>query len=318
MKLKDEGRKQKDEVKGMEEKSYSSFISKRVITGLVLLALVLAVLLVPHPLPLAILVWMLGMVGMWEYMELIEAKSEGGRQKDEVKEMEERSHLSFISYPLSSFFIRLTTSFFTLTLVIAGCYLKNLVLVLGAFCLPFACFSRDLFMFRKDPEEWFQRQSLLGLFVMGPVYLGPALGLAVYYKVNSRLWPLIFVAACVWTGDTGAYYVGRAVGKHPLHPLSPKKTWEGTAGGLIVGSLAAMAVGLVGKLFPWWEGLILGALVNLAGQLGDLLESFLKRVSGVKDSGKLFPGHGGVLDRIDSLLLALPFYALITGLTSLF
>ncbi len=298
--MKDEGRDTRDELGGIKPKEKkqkaislipcpSSFDSKRIVTGLVLLTLALVVLFVPYPLPLTILVWFLGVMGLWEYSRLIE-----------VGELP-----------------RLATSFFTFTLLIVGCYFKNLGLVLSSLCLPFVWFVWDLFMFSRDPESWPERQPGLGLFVAGPIYLGLALGLAVHYKVEGNLWPLIFVASCVWTGDTGAYYIGRVMGKHLLHPISPNKTWEGTISGLVVGAMAAMVVGLIGRLFPWWEGLILGILVNLSGQMGDLLESFLKRVAGVKDSGTIFPGHGGVLDRIDSLLLALPSYAVITGVLSL-
>ena len=117
---------------------------------------------------------------------------------------------------------------------------------------------------------------------------------------------LMFTLVITWVGDTAAYFVGRAIGRHPLAPhLSPKKTWEGSVASLI-GSL------LVGAAFGRWlfaplEVLLAMALVgNIAGQVGDLLESAYKRSAGVKDSGGLLPGHGGVLDRIDALILAIP------------
>jgi len=265
------------------------FDSTRVLTGLILLVLALVVLFVPHPLPLTLVVWALGMIGVWEYLDLTGLASG----------------------------IRVGTALLSFSLLILGCYLRAFPIILGALSLPFLCFTRDLFMFGKEPEEWPERRTALGLFAMAPLYIGLALGLAILYKSRGEIWPLIFVASAVWAGDTGAYYVGKTIGKYPLHPLSPQKTWEGTLGGLVVGALVAMVAGLIGGLFPWWGGLILGALVNISGQLGDLLESLLKRVAGVKDSGTLFPGHGGVLDRIDSLLLALPFYSLITVLISL-
>ena len=308
-----------------EALSFISSSSQRVITGLALLALVLVVLFLPHPLPLTLLVWALGMVGLWEYMTLVETgghetggqvlnlafQGEGELQAGQIPKEAPDSRVR--PHP-----VRLATALLTFTLLILGCYLGNLVLVLGALFLPLACFARDLFMFGRDPGEWLQRRSVLGLFVTGPLYVGLGLGLAVLYKVRGELWPLILVAACVWAGDTAAYYVGKALGKRPLHPLSPKKTWEGTLAGLVVGALAAMVVALLGRLYPWWLALLVGLVVNALGQLGDLLESFLKRVAGVKDSGTIFPGHGGVLDRIDSLLLALPAYALISAIISLF
>jgi phosphatidate cytidylyltransferase len=119
---------------------------------------------------------------------------------------------------------------------------------------------------------------------------------------------LIFALVVVYLGDTCAFYGGRALGRHPMAPaISPKKTWEGAACGL----LGAMAASLLGPLWffaalPWGHAVLLGALLAIAGMLGDLSESFFKRAAGVKDSGGLLPGHGGVLDRIDSLLLAAP------------
>jgi phosphatidate cytidylyltransferase len=117
---------------------------------------------------------------------------------------------------------------------------------------------------------------------------------------------LLFVLVLIWVGDTVAYFVGRTIGRHPLAPhLSPKKTWEGTLASL-AGSL------LVGALFSRWLNIplhdLLGMAVagNVSGQIGDLLESAYKRSAGVKDSGSLLPGHGGILDRIDALILAIP------------
>jgi phosphatidate cytidylyltransferase len=117
---------------------------------------------------------------------------------------------------------------------------------------------------------------------------------------------LLFALVITWAGDTVAYFLGRAVGKHSFAPiLSPKKTWEGAVGGF-VGSL------LVGVAFSKWihvsmgQMLTMAAIGNVAGQVGDLLESAYKRSAGVKDSGTLLPGHGGILDRIDALILAIP------------
>ena len=117
---------------------------------------------------------------------------------------------------------------------------------------------------------------------------------------------LLFALVLTWAGDTTAYFVGRSIGKHALAPhLSPKKTWEGSIGSMI-GSL------VVGWAFSYWIKMPLGHLLamaaigNVAGQMGDLLESAYKRSAGVKDSGGLLPGHGGVLDRIDALILCIP------------
>ncbi len=139
-------------------------------------------------------------------------------------------------------------------------------------------------------------------------YVGAMRGLA-----SGSQWVVLLLSA-VWLGDTGAYFAGRAAGRHKLYPIvSPKKTWEGAFGGLV----ASVVAGLVAA---WWylpglglEGVLLGVLpAAILGQLGDLAESVLKRSRGVKDSGSLLPGHGGILDRVDAVMFAAPvlyFYA---------
>src|SRR3954453_2513004 len=131
---------------------------------------------------------------------------------------------------------------------------------------------------------------------------------------------LVFLLCTVWAGDTAALYIGRPFSRHKLAPrLSPQKTWEGSIAS-VVGSL--LATGLLLEIASylarwnsvalsyadevWWYWLILAVIVNVAAQVGDLAESALKRSAGVKDSGSLLPGHGGILDRVDALLLAAP------------
>lgn len=112
----------------------------------------------------------------------------------------------------------------------------------------------------------------------------------------------------LWANDTGAYFVGRSLGKHKLYPeVSPNKTWEGLAGGVLMAMGAGLGLSLlfddVLELQHW---LMMGVIISIFGNLGDLFESHLKRTFGVKDSGQLIPGHGGVLDRFDGLLLSMP------------
>lgn len=118
---------------------------------------------------------------------------------------------------------------------------------------------------------------------------------------------LVFVVVpCLWVGDTAAFVIGKKWGRHKLAPgVSPGKTWEGAAGHLL-GSAACSTgfASLVG--LPLWVGLTTGVVASVAGQAGDLLQSFLKRSAAVKDSGTVLPGHGGLLDRIDSMLVAVP------------
>jgi len=117
---------------------------------------------------------------------------------------------------------------------------------------------------------------------------------------------LLFACAITWAADTTAYFVGRGIGKHLMAPkLSPKKTWEGSVGGMVGSLVVAYAFSYWIKI-PVGHLLAMGAIGNVAGQMGDLLESAYKRSAGVKDSGGLLPGHGGILDRIDALILCIP------------
>jgi phosphatidate cytidylyltransferase len=117
---------------------------------------------------------------------------------------------------------------------------------------------------------------------------------------------LLFVLVITWVGDTAAYFVGRAIGKHKLAPvLSPNKSWEGSVAS-ILGALLVAVVFARWLTVPLPHLLVMATVGNVAGQAGDLLESAYKRSAGVKDSGSLLPGHGGVLDRIDALILAIP------------
>jgi phosphatidate cytidylyltransferase len=124
---------------------------------------------------------------------------------------------------------------------------------------------------------------------------------------------LLFALAINWAGDTAAYYAGRAFGKHKLAPIvSPGKSWEGAVAS-VLGSVLFGVVYLeyFVKNLSWWQIVILAVAGNIAGQFGDLAESAIKRGAGVKDSGNLLPGHGGMLDRVDSSLFTLPVvYAL--------
>ncbi len=150
--------------------------------------------------------------------------------------------------------------------------------------------------------------------LMGPVYIGVLGGhLLSLRTLPSGQWLVLTVLPVLWFSDTGAYIVGRRYGKRPLAPrTSPHKTWEGLAGGIAFGAtFGGMLVLLwqwIGGLSPdvleWYQGVVIGVLVSIVGLIGDLGISLVKRQAGVKDTGRIFPGHGGVLDRIDSWLLA--------------
>jgi phosphatidate cytidylyltransferase len=158
-------------------------------------------------------------------------------------------------------------------------------------------------------------QGLFGLiYIAYPLTLIPLL-----WKQEDGPALVLFLMVCVWAGDIAALYIGRAFGKRKIAPrLSPGKTWVGSIASIAGSMLAASIVIVISNALlargntllhiaePLWQSLLLAAILNIAAQLGDLLESAIKRGAGVKDSGTMLPGHGGILDRIDALLLAAP------------
>ena len=170
---------------------------------------------------------------------------------------------------------------------------------------------------RRDPADGFAAWSST---VFGAAYLG-LLGTVAILTTQApdpaspdhafwseRRWVLVLLAG-VWSFDTGAYLVGRTLGRRPFLPwISPKKTLEGVLGGLVVATFGVAVVLAISGSSPV-EALVLGPLLGATAQAGDLAESLLKRAAGVKDSGTLLPGHGGILDRVDSILFAAPVLA---------
>ena len=158
-------------------------------------------------------------------------------------------------------------------------------------------------------------QGLFGLiYIAYPLALVPLL-----WKQEDGTALVVFLMVCVWAGDIAALYIGKNFGKHKLAPrLSPNKTWEGSIASVVGSVLAAGLVILISDQLtargntsmhisePLWQSLLLAVVLNVAAQLGDLLESAIKRGADVKDSGTMLPGHGCILDRIDALLLAAP------------
>jgi phosphatidate cytidylyltransferase len=137
---------------------------------------------------------------------------------------------------------------------------------------------------------------------------------------GGEWWVLGFIITAV-AADTGAYAAGLTFGKHPMAPrISPKKTWEGFAGAAIAALAAGVLLGLFMMDIPWWAGLVFGAVILVSATAGDLAESMIKRDLGIKDMSSWLPGHGGVLDRLDSILLsvvaALALYYLLSPLAA--
>ncbi len=198
-------------------------------------------------------------------------------------------------------------------------YLKNVPLMLLSIGL-LAIFSGIVILIRRrfivELEEPPNRDWInWGFSVFGAIYAGLPLALATYLRTakTDPIWWLVLALVGTWGADTGAYFVGRLIGKRPLAPkISPKKTVEGAIGGLITGIIAVSLVGVLALKIPVYITIPLGLLLGVGAILGDLFESWIKRRFNIKDSGKIIPGHGGILDRIDSLLVVITLTYLFT------
>lgn len=154
--------------------------------------------------------------------------------------------------------------------------------------------------------------------------VGPILALLCLHNLGASgstgMWkfatPVLLAIVPLWGGDTAAIFAGKAFGKHPLAPkISPKKTWEGSIANLLACILVAVPLAIwIG--YSWPIGIACGLIAGILGQAGDLFESYVKRAAGLKDSGTLLPGHGGIMDRIDSILFTAPAVALLLTLVS--
>ena len=257
---------------------------KRVITAAVLIPLVLLLLLKGSFLVLVAATALVAELATWEYLFI--ADCHGSRR----------------TLVLIAIAVLFAATFVSPALILPALGLCSLVLVLVC------SFGSRL--------ERVLRDSAFSIFPL--LYIGLTLAtLPLLWVQPDGPSLLIFLFCIVWTGDVAALYVGRSFGRHKLAPqISPNKSWEGSAAS-VVGSLliAAALVGLArwpeskaalhfpGSLIRW---LGLAVLLNVFAQVGDLVESAIKRGAGVKDSGSMLPGHGGILDRIDALLLAAP------------
>ena len=164
------------------------------------------------------------------------------------------------------------------------------------------------FLFRWDVVEESEPFAPGSIFMVGLAYI-PLLLLPAMYLTSAKLF---FVLAAVIASDTTAYFVGMRFGHHKLWPrVSPNKSSEGALGSLVGCVVTCVVLGVLLGRAPWWAFALLGVLLNAFAQLGDLFESALKRSVDAKDSGSLLPGHGGILDRADSLLFAMPVFAVV-------
>jgi phosphatidate cytidylyltransferase len=268
---------------------------KRILTALVLIPLVLALVFLGPDWLVTVSVGAVALLAAWEYLGIAQA---AGAKAPRIPVLVAIAIL------------------FAVSLV----WPDKLSAALGALCLALLVYCTF-----ASPVATVLLDAANSVFCL--IYCGFTLtALPLLRSSESGKSLVLFLLCAVWAGDIVALYVGRNLGRHKLAPsISPNKTWEGTAGSLIgsllvTGLLLALAAQLAkrdifalnfpGSALHW---ILLAVVVNIAAQVGDLAESGLKRSAGVKDSGTLLPGHGGVLDRIDALLLAAPvlWYALV-------
>jgi phosphatidate cytidylyltransferase len=269
---------------------------KRIITALVLILSVLALIFFGHLWMITLAAALIAELAAYEYLKLaaVGAESHGLKLCIPVWWMALGTALAFV-VTLPDFPVEAQLP-----------VLSALTLVLFAW----NGFRSPLIQVLPDTA-----QGLFGLiYIAYPLTLMPLL-----WKQEDGPALVFFLMVCVWAGDIAALYIGRAFGKRKLAPrLSPGKTWLGSiasiagsmvAAGLVVyiaDTLTARGNTILHISQPLWQSLLLAAILNIAAQLGDLLESAIKRGAGVKDSGTMLPGHGGILDRIDALLVAAP------------
>jgi phosphatidate cytidylyltransferase len=261
------------------------FDPRRIYTVLVLVPLLYAIILYLPPLAFSGLVLLAGGLALFEFYRLCFGN---------------RSHSWLIGIGLTGF-----------AALIFGTHRPDVIVptllatLVGIISVP---------LLSRAPLEQSLRDGAMTLF--GVLYLGLTLGpLAMTRLLPLGEWLIIFLLLVTWASDTGAYYIGTLYGRHRLAPtISPKKSVEGLVGGLI----SAIIVGYAAR---WWflpelsglDCLVLATLLTLTGLWGDLTESAMKRSVGMKDSGGILPGHGGMLDRLDSLLFTAPaFYYYVT------
>lgn len=241
--------------------------------------------------------------GSWLWAALVLAIALiGGYEFGKIAEAREYPFLPQIYYPSAVLIVGL-----------AQLFPEDPVLVLAALFLSFAAYMM-LFIFGKGSLE------VIALNIAAVVYIPVTMACAVFLRSGNAngMWYIFLLLIIQWFTDSGAYLIGSSIGKHKLMPkVSPKKSVEGAAGGVVVAVIGALLLNAFVPILPVSFMTVIAIVVSVGGQLGDLCESALKRWAGIKDSGKLIPGHGGILDRFDSMLFAAPLLLLFLSIYTL-
>lgn len=254
-------------------------LKQRVLTAVVLVAVLLGVMLGLPPIATVWLITVLVLIGAWEWAAFIGNGSAGARAAFTIA-VAAALLVCFYFYSSSPSFV---------PMVMTAAMVWWIVALLWVTLAPA----------RVNPLS----AGFAGLMALVPCWLALVY---VTLSTGSTQW-VLFTLALVWAADTGAFFAGRWLGRVPLAPrVSPKKTWEGVFGGVLTAALVAWLAGLYLFKVEVWPFVLTCIAVAAVSIVGDLTESMLKRAVGLKDSGSVFPGHGGMLDRIDSVTAAAP------------
>ena len=256
---------------------------KRWITGLVGAPLIVLLVSFGGPFLFAVVIGILCLLALWEYFRIV---------------FQDRDPSNQGLIPLSGF---VTGPF-----IIWGSYVNSFKIVLGILTINFIITALiSLTKYRSDSSV----SEMAAKQLLGMIYIPFFLSYFVWIRngANGISW-IYLIVLVIFCGDIGAFYIGSYFGRRKLSPtISPNKTIEGAVGGLAANlGVGALVKHLFMPFLPWGLSLLFFLLIGIAGQMGDLFESKLKRGGNIKDSGTLLPGHGGILDRIDALLFAVP------------
>jgi len=262
-------------------------IGIRLASGIVFLVLVVgSILLISKTfIPFLAVFTFITAMGLWEFYRICENE----------KIYVQKRHGIFVGTGI--FFI-------TALISVDHAFFKYQLLVLP---LMYAVFIRELFRNRENPF------TNIGFTILGIIYIALPFTLLVYIVkpgLSGDYKPLILLGyfILIWVFDSGAYIVGVNFGKTKMFPkISPKKSWEGASGGTVFTLMFAYILSLYVDDLRFIDWAVIGLIVVVVGTIGDLVESLLKRSVGIKDSGSIMPGHGGILDRFDSILISSPF-----------
>ena len=285
---------------------------KRILSGVIFVPIV-AILVWLHPISFLALVCVITTLILIEFYQLAEMIGANRKTKSSVNKVNIFKSLGIILcllFPLLAYignrdvtlsFLQTTTHDF----VLAPSWFDTESLIYLSIFAPF--------VYQVVKRDTNSALLTISAFFMGIIYAGWAFGrhlILIRQMTNGAEFTFLFIAI-IWCGDTGAYATGRLLGRHKLIPaISPGKTIEGAIGGLFFGALGGIAIKYVflSKIIALHHVIILGLLLGIIGQISDLGESLLKRNADKKDSGNLIPGHGGILDRCDSMILTAPVF----------